>query len=191
MQEIEEKGLEKAGSTPEKGAQDEPKESAVEGAKGGDITAENGEAVKQGQADDVPSTAEEGKEGAANEGEEGAIPAAHSDEWYRKDSAAFDQEYPALDKDALFADEDFLAYAEGKVGEVPLADVYRGYLRLKKSLTEKARAQAARNNASGSLRQAASDGDNEYYTLGEMQAMSAKYIEQHWDKVQKSLKRLK
>ena len=191
MQENEEKVLYKAGSIPEQGAQDEPKKSAAEGGKGCDLTVENGEACKHGQSDAAAPSAEGGNGGAANEGEEGATPAAHSDEWYRKDSAAFDHEYPTLDKDALFSDEDFLAYAEGKVGEVPLADVYRGYLRLKKNLTEKARAQAARNNASGSLRQAASDGDNEYYSLGEMQAMSAKYIEQHWDKVQKSLKRLK
>lgn len=120
-----------------------------------------------------------------------APPQKGSDEWYRQDSAAFDSAYPTLDKDALFADEDFLSYAEGKVGEVPLAEVYDGYLRLKKSLADKARTQVARANAAGSLRQAASDGEQEYYTLGEMQAMSPKYIEEHWDKVQKSLKRLR
>lgn len=33
--------------------------------------------------------------------------------------------------------------------------------------------------------------ETEYYTLEQLQSMSAKYIEEHWDKVQRSLRRLR
>ena len=122
---------------------------------------------------------------------QGKMPEAGTDEWYRADGEAFDKAYPDLDKEALFADEDFLSYAEGKVGQTPLADIYRGYMRLNKSLIGKERRDAARANATGSLKGASAVGEGEYYSLAEMQSMSAKFIEEHWDKVQKSLKRLK
>ena len=183
MQENEELGMEKVGTYPEKCE----RAAQEEGEKGNaEIVAEEGiEKAKEG------ALSEEDGQGETKESEETGNPAAHSDAWYKRDSEAFDKAYPTLDKDALFADEGFLSYAEGKVGEVPLVEIYEGYVKLKKTLTEKARTQAARANAAGSLRQTASDGEREYYTLSEMQAMSAKYIEEHWDKVQKSLKRLK
>jgi hypothetical protein len=152
--------------------------------------------------EDAIDVAEESTASAVSEAAEGdgqgqtaqetvTPPAAGSDEWFAADSQAFGTAFPYVDKEALFGDEDFVNYAEGKVGSLPLADIYRGYLRLKKNAMTAARTQAARANATGSLRQTAAEAEAEYYTLAEMQQMSAKYIEDHWDKVQKSLKRLK
>jgi len=181
-------GMEKVGTSPEKDVQKEEVamlKSAVEAPK------EQATSEGDGSAETGMPKGADGEEKAGETPEDEQTPEVGSDEWYHKDREAFDKAYPNLDKEALFADEDFLAYAEGKVGEVPLTDIYDGFVRLKKSLSEKARTQAARANAAGSLRQAAMDSEHEYFTLAEMQGMSAKYIEDHWDKVQKSLKRLK
>ena len=118
-------------------------------------------------------------------------PTTGSDEWYEQDSAAFAAAYPDLDVRSLVTDPDFLDYADGKIGRMPMAEVYEGYQRMTHRLHERYRVQNARAGSPGSLRQSAEDAEREYYTLAEMQGMSSRFIEQHWDKVQRSLKRLK
>ena len=161
--------------------------------KGGTSTAIEVNDPRKESATDGSSATETNETPTADQGDGEASPAppVGSDAWYEADSAAFDEAYPDLDKEALFADGDFLAYAEGKVGAKPLADIYGGYLRLKRNILGVERTKAARAHATGSLGQAARDAEAEYYTLAEMQAMSPRYIEEHWDKVQQSLKRLK
>ena len=111
-------------------------------------------------------------------------------QWYAADRAAFDNAYPDVDKEALFADDDFCDYAVGKVGVWPLADIYRGYKRMQSRFAREGQVMAARASNPGSLRQTAADGEGEYYTLQQMQSMSPAYIEAHWDKVQQSIKHL-
>ena len=134
--------------------------------------------------DAQPQEADEPKE------EENNQPQVGSDAWFAADSAAFDRAYPELDKEALFADESFLDYAEGKVGRVPLATIYQGYCHLLSKVQADKRVSAARDASPGSLRQSVMDADGEYYTRKQMQAMSPAFIEAHWDKVQRSLKNL-
>lgn len=121
-----------------------------------------------------------------------AQPEQGSDQWFAQDERDFGRAYPDVDREALFADPHFLDYAEGKVGKLPLGDIYAGYQRLRDALGQAAaRTQEARKRATGSLKQNAVDSEAEYYTLAEMQAMSTKYIEEHWDKVQRSLAQLR
>ena len=137
----------------------------------------------------------EGTQQAHDEGEQSAPddlqqPTPGSDRWYAADSADFAVRFPDVDRQALFDDDYFLDYAQGKVGVIPLADIYEGYRRLLTQLGRREQVQAARQASPGSLRQVALDAGEEYYSLQQMQSMSAAYIEQHWDKVQQSLKRL-
>ncbi len=120
-----------------------------------------------------------------------AVPDGDEGEWYAQDSRRFAETYPDLDREALFADGAFLDYAEGKVGKQPLSQIYEGYMRWRTNLAAPTRAQAARAASYGSLQEHAAPAEAEFYTLEEMKAMSSAYIEQHWDKVQKSLSRLK
>lgn len=162
------------------------------------ITQQASEASMDGQATlcDEAATIQEAPREVPQETDEpqkansDLAPQAGSDAWFAADSAAFDQAYPELDKETLFADESFLDYADGKVGRVPLATIYRGYCHLLSKVQADKRVSAARDASPGSLRQPALDADGEYYTRKQMQAMSPAFIEAHWDKVQRSLKNL-
>ena len=64
-------------------------------------------------------------------------------EWYDKDRADFVAKYPDADLSALIADEAFAQYAEGKVGEKPLAVIYEGYLKMTAQIENAANRRAA------------------------------------------------
>lgn len=123
-----------------------------------------------------------------------------SDEWYKRDKEAFDKAYPELDKEKLFSDRDFLNFAEGKVGERSLTEIYSDYNTLVSTIRERTLEEAEREFESrinkarstpGSLTEVADVSDNGYYTLDEMKRMSQEYVEAHWDKVRESLRRIK
>ena len=140
------------------------------------------------EADGSPNTPYEGDKTDANAPD--AQPPVGSDQWFDADSRRFASDYPDVDRQALFRDQFFLDYAQGKVGTMPLGNIYAGYMRLVQQLGRRQQVQAARQASPGSLRQVTVDAADEYFTLQQMQSMSAQYIEQHWDKVQQSLKRL-
>lgn len=119
-------------------------------------------------------------------------PQAGSDEWFEQDRLAWDRAHGDVDKKALFADEDFVAYAEGKIGVMSLCDIYDGYCRLRDKwlsprLAREEAVQRARKQNPGSLSGAAEEA-NEFYTMQELRSMSKEAIVKHWDKVQKSLR---
>lgn len=133
------------------------------------------------------------------ESKEESEPSLGSDEWYKRDKEAFDRAYPELDKEVLFSDKAFLSFAEGKVGLESLSQIYSDYSSLIESVRERAIAEAEREFENrlakakatpGSLTEMADASDNGYYTLEEMKRMSQAYVEEHWDKVRESLKRI-
>lgn len=151
--------------------------------KAGDVVEETSTSTQEARGEQTASS--------APDQDAEVPPVAGSDGWYQADSEAFATVHPEVDRQTLFADPDFLDYAEGKVGNVPLATIYDGYRRLVDRLsTAHSRTLAARERAPGSLRQVAAPAESEFYTLAEMQGMSSSFIEQHWDKVQKSLAHL-
>lgn len=176
---------------------DGPIEGKADGAtpedKDGDAMGSDGAPDGNGDAESRDDNGDGSAPDHAAQGEEGdaAQPPVGSAPWYARDSRAFAEAYPDLDRGALFADPDFLGYAEGKVGSMPMITIYEGWLHLVEHLRANDRVQAARQASPGSLRQSAQDAEGEYYTLKQMQGMSSEYIEAHWDKVQRSLQRLR
>lgn len=111
--------------------------------------------------------------------------------WYDKDRTEFVAKYPDADLSALIADEAFAQYAEGKVGEKPLAEIYEGYLKLTSRIEESANrkaAQAAANaKASPGALAGAAQVDADFFTRDQVKAMTPAQIGANYDKIRKSM----
>ncbi len=119
--------------TPMKDAEDVAiyeRQRAIE-AKGGDPVAGYAEAM-----------AEERRAAAAE-----AERQAREAKWLSDDAAAFGEAHPEVALDELLRDEGFGAYAEGKVGSMPLSEIYDGYMALVGKYTAEAREKAEREAA--------------------------------------------
>lgn len=140
-----------------------------------------------------PFEVEEIEEEAPVESQEEAPVEKGSAAWYAEDREAFVAAHPEVGLESLLEDGCFLDFADGKVGNIPLAEIYEGYCRWKDALAvhrKTALVDSARKRSPGSLRATHGAAVGEFFTLQEMQAMSADEIEAHWDKVQKSIKKL-
>lgn len=117
---------------------------------------------------------------------------AEQREWYDKDRIAFAEKHPDVDLDALIGDADFADYSRGKVGEVPLAEIYEGYLRMTARIEENANrkvAQAVANaKASPGALGTAGTAEDGYYTKEQVKAMSFKEVQRNLAKIEESMK---
>lgn len=132
------------------------------------------------------------KEQARREAEK-AEKEAEEAEWYRRDREAFLEKYPTVNLEELLGNEDFEAYAEGKVGAKPLSDIYDGFLKLQRKAendaNEKAAIRLANAKASpGALGSNASRSDG-FYTREEVKKMSREEVHENYDKIKASMKR--
>ena len=101
--------------------------------------------------------------------------------------------YPDVNIDELIKDEAFNGYADGKVGRVPLKQIYEGFIRLSADLEKKANNKAAQMvaNAKASPGALASAGESteKFFTREEVKAMTSKQINDNYDLIRKSMKR--
>lgn len=116
---------------------------------------------------------------------------AEQREWYDKDRAAFAGKHPDVDLDALISDADFADYSRGKVGEVPLAEIYEGYLRMTARIEENANrkvAQAVANaKASPGALTGAEQVEPEFFTRDQVKAMTPEQIDANYAKIRRSM----
>ena len=128
---------------------------------------------------------------ADKEGARIAEEKATKEEWYSNDRASFEKNHPDVDLNKLIQDPDFQDYADGKVGRVPLAKIYEGYLKLTKSVDVKAKDLAAQAiaNRQASPGSAAANGatESDFYTQEQVQKMSRKEIHDNYEKIRKSM----
>lgn len=117
---------------------------------------------------------------------------AEQREWYDKDRAAFAKKHPDVDLDALIGDADFADYSRGKVGEIPLAEIYEGYLRMTARIEENAKRTAAQMVANGKASPGAlgtaGTAEDGYYTKEQVKAMSFKEVQKNLAKIEESMK---
>ena len=116
-----------------------------------------------------------------------AQPQEGSEEWFAQDRAEFVKAYPDVDRQALFSTEEFVDFAEGKVGNMPMTEIYRKYLKWRAKPSPR---ELARLSSPGALGRAQPQGEGEFFTLNEIRKMSSADINKHWDKVQASLKHI-
>lgn len=123
---------------------------------------------------------------------EDAEKAEQEKEWFRSDGEAFAAKYPSVDMNTLIADPQFAAYADGKVGKKPLAEIYEGFKAFSADLQKKADERAAQAIAN----KAASPGalgstkapDSNFFTREQVQAMSQAEVKRHYDDIRRSMK---
>lgn len=116
-----------------------------------------------------------------------------SEEWYRKDTDAFKTEYPGVDIDSLIADEDFRDYAEGKVGQKPLAEIYKGFLKFAGKYEDKAKERAAqylanRQASPGALKDT-KQAESDFFTADQVRAMTPAEVHKNYEKIRKSMQK--
>lgn len=116
---------------------------------------------------------------------------AEQKQWYEKDRADFVAKYPDVNLSALIDDADFADYSGGKVGEVPLAKIYEGYLRMTARIEENAKRTAAQMVANGKASPGALTGaaqvESDFFTRDQVKAMTAAQIDANYDKIRQSM----
>ncbi len=113
------------------------------------------------------------------------------EEWFRADRDAFLAAHPDVDVDALIRDEHFVRFSQGRVGHVPMNEIYEGYRAFLSAFDEKAKslaAQALANSASGpgalgGTRRAESDS----FTADEVRRMSPREVRENYEKIRHSM----
>lgn len=113
-------------------------------------------------------------------------------EWYRADREDFIKKHPDVDLAKLIADKSFAEYADGKVGQRPLSEIYEGYERLVKSADKKATERAAQALANSKATPGALSGGSasqtEHFTYEQVKAMSDAEVRKNYDKIRESMK---
>lgn len=108
----------------------------------------------------------------------------------RDDIEAFRKAHPDVDTNALFQNEAFSDYAEGKLGSKPLTQIYDGYQKLmggvRKAEQEKAAQAFANSRATPGSAQSTSSTDADFITFEQAKKMSEKEVMENYDKIQKS-----
>ena len=128
----------------------------------------------------------EDKEGAKTAKEE-----ADKAEWYASDRAAFTKAHPDVKLSELLSDKGFQRYADGKVGKMPLTEIYAGYREIVGSVEGKARdiaAQAIANkNASPGTVGASASTESDFFTAEQVRKMSKADIHKNYEKIRASM----
>lgn len=119
--------------------------------------------------------------------------ASEKEDWYRKDLESFAAEHPDVKLDELISDKHFRAFAEGKVGNVPLSKIYSDFLDLVSEYDEKAANKAAQmlanKNASPGSLQHAQEVDSDFFTRDQVKKMSQAEVRANYDKIRKSMEK--
>ena len=121
--------------------------------------------------------------------------ATKSAEWYRSDREAFAKAYPDVNLSDLIADEDFREWSEGKIGQKPLSEIYRGFIGFKSKFEERAKDIAAqklanKNASPGSLHNT-NPAESDFFTADQVRAMTPEEVHKNYDKIRKSMEKWK
>ncbi len=116
-------------------------------------------------------------------------------EWYAKDKNAFTNKYPDVKLDSLVQDKQFQLFASGKVGKLPMTEIYEGFVSLVSSYEKKSKQiakQLVANSKStpGSL-SSPNANDNGYFTREQVQKMTQKEVSENYDKIRTSMSKWK
>ena len=112
-------------------------------------------------------------------------------EWYKKDYANFSEKYPDVKLEELIVDPLFQKYSDGRVGRMPLAELYEGFCEItagaEKRAENKAKQALANKKASPGALSGANPSDNGFFTKEQVRAMSKEEIHKNYDKIRASM----
>ena len=114
--------------------------------------------------------------------------------WIENDRENFISRYPDVNINDLVSDENFRMFAEGKTGNMPLAEIYSGYMQFVEHYETQAKSHAAQLYANhkaspGSLGSTGSAGG--FFTPDQVRAMSPAEVKANFDVIKKSMKNWK
>ena len=114
-------------------------------------------------------------------------------EWYNNDREAFAAKYPDVNLADLIADKNFASFADGKVGRLPLSEIYEGYQALVDESTKQAKQMAAQmlanKNASPGSLATPDTGEDGFFTADQVKKMSSEDVKKNFDTILKSMKK--
>jgi hypothetical protein len=113
----------------------------------------------------------------------------------KQDALQFAKDFPDVPLADLNKDTRFLKFAKGKIGIIPLSEVYSDFQEFIEELDseadKKARSLMAKAKATPGVTTTTEKSDNEYYTIEEIKKMPQAEISKNWDKVLKSLAKVR
>ena len=113
--------------------------------------------------------------------------------WYQNDKSEFVKAYPDVSLSDLIEDKMFQSFAGGKVGTVPLKEIYEGFLSFTaeydKRANEKAAQIAANAKASPGALSSAGKANEPYFSFEQVKAMSRSEVHRNYDKIMKSMQK--
>ena len=116
-------------------------------------------------------------------------------EWFKQDREDFSLKYPDVNLEKLIQNEQFQLFAEGKVGNTSLSEIYEGFLKIGAEYDKKARQLAsqmlANKKASPGALTSPKTPDSTYYTKEQVQKMSQEEVSKNYDAIRASMKKWK
>ena len=116
-------------------------------------------------------------------------------EWYASDAADFAKKYPDVKLDDIVKGEAFQSFAAGKVGKVPISEIYGDFLRAKEVFIEEYKNQTAQEYANKQASPGALGGgsaaEKTFFTKDEVDKMSRAEIRKNLPKIEESMKKWK
>lgn len=148
--------------------------------------------IEQGGGDPLQDYAKTIKQ-EARERAERERTAEQQRQWYLQDRADFAAAYPDVKPDELIRDADFSTYAQGKVGKVPLKEIYRGYRGMVDKIAAEVEQRVTRSVAQSQANRAASPGSlsgsgegGPFFTREQVQKMTRAEISANYDRIMES-----
>lgn len=128
--------------------------------------------------------------------EQRAVASKQKDEWFENDRIAFEQKHPEVNLEELISNEKFQIFTKGKVGEMPLSEIYEDFLSFESDSDTKAKKMAiqivANKNASvGSVTGNSGSQNNDFFSKEEVKKMSKSEIDKNYEKIKQSMKKWK
>lgn len=119
---------------------------------------------------------------------------ATKEEWIKNDRDDFYTKYPDVKLEELFKNEMFQKFADGKVGNVPMASIYETYQSFmevidKRVKENQAKVLAKKQASPGSL--STPDTDNSYFTEDQVRKMTREEVRRNYNKILESQKQWK
>ena len=113
-------------------------------------------------------------------------------EWYKSDRDRFVAKHPDIDLPTLIADEKFRLFAQGKVGNMPLTEIYDGFMKMQGDSEDNRKAfkiasQMLANKKASPGSASSPSRANDFFSREQVKAMTQEEVHKNYEKIRKSM----
>ena len=116
-------------------------------------------------------------------------------EWFRRDRESFSTKYPDVNLEQLIQNRQFQLFASGKVGALPLTEIYEGFVEVASEYEKKAKQMAkqmlANRKASPGALSSPAAPDTAFFTKEQVQKMTEEEVSKNYDRIRASMRHWK